>query len=188
MNVASQRGAIRPAGTGKVALAIVLISETVFFATLLAAYAALRGDVVWAVAHTLQRLAIPIANTVIFLASAYWAWQIQRRATNARRSTLTQLHVLTLALGVLFIAGQIYEFSHAGLRIDDQAFGGVFFALMGFHAVHVLAGMVVLALNVVRARSAHYSRGDAEAVEIGGLFWLYVVAVWLVLFAALYLV
>jgi len=95
--------------------------------------------------------------------------------------------LITLLLGLIFVTGQVYEFSHAGLRIDDQTFGGVFFTLMGFHAVHVLGGVVFLALNYVRARLGDFSSNRYEAVELGNLFWYYVAAIWLVLFAVLYL-
>ena len=93
-----------------------------------------------------------------------------------------------MLLGLLFVAGQIYEFSHAGLRIDDPAFGGVFFTLMGFHAIHVLAGVVFLTLNYLRAGLGDFSAERYEVVELGTLFWYYVTAVWFVLFAALYLI
>ena len=58
---------------------------------------------------------------------------------------------------------------------------------MSFHGLHVLAGMVMLTIGIVRARLSDFSAGDAGAIEIGSLFWYYVAAVWLVLFAALYL-
>ena len=73
------------------------------------------------------------------------------------------------------------------MRIDDQAFGGVFFTLMGFHGLHVLAGVVFLSINLARARLGDFSPARYDAVEIGTWFWYYVAAVWIVLFAALYL-
>jgi cytochrome c oxidase subunit 3 len=95
--------------------------------------------------------------------------------------------MLTLLLGLVFVTIQIYEFSHAGMRINDQAFGGVFFTLMGFHGLHVLAGVVFLIINLVRTRLGDFSPNRYEAVELGTWFWYYVTAVWVVLFGALYL-
>ena len=91
-------------------------------------------------------------------------------------------------LGLLFIVGQIYEFNHAGFQINDLAFGGVFFTLMGFHAVHVLAGVVFLILNMVRTILGDFSGRNHEAVVLGNWFWYYVTAVWIILFMALYLI
>ena len=174
--------------TGKIALLVVLASESVFFLTLLTAYVALRGQVTWDIPRTLERLAIPIGNTIILLGSVMAARRTEQIARSGRRGGLAGMQVLTLALGVAFVAGQIYEFTHAGMRIDDQAFGGVFFALMSFHGLHVLAGMVMLALGIVRARLTDFTARDAGAIEIGSLFWYYVATVWLILFCALYLI
>jgi cytochrome c oxidase subunit 3 len=174
--------------TGRIALLVTLGTETVFFLTLLVAYAAMRNEVNWSVPHNLARLTIPLVNTAILLVSAVVAWWSIKAIRDGRLPALRAGLTVTLLFGLIFVAGQIYEFSHAGLQIDDQTFGGVFFTLMGFHALHVLAGIVFLALNLARANLGDFSAGRHEAVELGSGFWYYVTAVWLVLFTALYLV
>jgi len=174
--------------TGKLALFITLGTESVFFVTLLVAYIALRDSVSWNVPHTLSRLTIPLVNTAVLFISTIVA---HAALTAIRRDNQTALRnnlLITLLLGLLFVAGQIYEFSHAGLQISDPSFGGVFFTLMGFHALHVLGGVVFLGLNYLRASLGDFSGNRYEAVELGSWFWYYVAAVWLVLFVALYLV
>jgi len=174
--------------TGRIALLITLGAETVFFITLLVAYAALRDEVSWNVQHTLTRLTIPLINTAVLLISAGMAWVSTNAIRQDKQAALRNGLLVTVILGLIFVAGQVYEFSHAGLQINDQSFGGVFFTLMGFHAVHVLAGVVFLVLNYMRANLGDFSAGRHEAVELGTLFWYYVTAVWFVLFAALYLI
>lgn len=174
--------------TGRIALLITLGTESVFFVTLLVAYIALRDSVTWNVPHTLSRLTIPLMNTGLLFISTVIA---ARSLTSIRRdnqNTLCSNLLITVFLGLLFVAGQVYEFSHSGLHISDPSFGGVFFTLMGFHAVHVLAGVVFLVLNYMRAGWGDFSVERHEAVELGVWFWYYVAAVWLVLFVALYLV
>jgi cytochrome c oxidase subunit 3 len=173
--------------TGKVALSIILTSESVFFATMLVAYIALRKQDSWPVEHTLARLTIPIANTAVLLFSAISAWRGTVSIRDGKTSGSQGWQMLTLLLGLVFVTIQIYEFSHAGMRINDQAFGGVFFTLMGFHGLHVLAGVVFLIINLVRTRLGDFSPNRYEAVELGAWFWYYVTAVWVVLFGALYL-
>jgi len=174
--------------TGRIALLVTLGAESVFFITLLVAYAALRDEVGWGVQHTLSRLAIPLINTVILVVSAIMAWVSTNAIRMNNQTALRNGLLITVILGLIFVAGQVYEFSHAGLQISDQSFGGVFFTLMGFHAVHVLAGVVFLILNYVRANLGDFSAERYETVELGTLFWYYVTAVWFVLFGALYLI
>ena len=174
--------------TGRIALLVTLGTESVFFITLLVAYAALRDQVNWNVPHTLTRLTIPLINSGILLVSALVAWWSGNVIRQDHRSALRSGLLVTLLLGLLFVAGQLYEFNHAGLRIDDQAFGGVFFTLLGFHAIHVLAGVVFLALNLIRANLGDFSAERHEAVELGNWFWYYVTVVWAVLFVALYII
>lgn len=174
--------------TGRIALLVTLGTESVFFLTLLVAYAALRDQVDWNVPHNLARLTIPLFNSGVLLASALVAWFSNRAIRHGQTDALRNGLLLTLLLGLTFVAGQAYEFQHAGLSIDDQAFGGVFFTLLGFHALHVLAGVFFLALLLVRAYLGDFSAGSHEGVELGVWFWYYVTAVWGVLFVALYLV
>ena len=174
--------------SGKLALLITLSTELVFFATVLVAYAALRDQVNWTLPHTLERLAFPLANSIILLASVLTIRWSENAIRRGKQSGLQSGLLVTLLLGLVFVAGQIFEFNHAGMRIDDPSFGGVFFTLIGFHAVHVLAGIVFLSLNLVRANLGDFTAEWHEAVVLGNWFWYYVTAVWIVLFIALYLI
>ena len=174
--------------TERIALLVILGIETVFFITVLTAYAALREQINWTVAHTLSRLEIPLVNSGILIISTIVGWSSVQAIRRDNRKGLKAGLLITLILGLVFIAGQIFEFSHAGLSIDDQAYGGVFFTLLGFHAIHVLAGVFFLALILVRALLGDFSSQDHEAVEIGTWFWFYVTIIWGVIFTALYLV
>jgi len=175
-------------GTGKVGLFIILASESVFFATLLVAYIALRGQTNWVMDRSLGRLIIPLLNTAILIFSAIPARLIIPNIRDGKQSTALTSMITTLILGLVFVIGQVYEFSHAGFHIDDQTFGGVFFTLMGFHALHVLAGEVFLIINAIRTRLGDFSSHNYSSLELSTWFWYYIIGVWLVLFAALYLI
>lgn len=174
------------ASTPKVTLAIVLLSETIFFGTLLASYAAMRTGTQLAMPDDAQLPGLPVANSLLLLFSILPAWwsAAPRHTSKDRVRWLS----FTLVLGVLFIAGQALEFTRSGMQINDARMGGVFFALMSFHGVHVLAGMLLMGINLVRARLGDFPDGRHDALEVGRLFWAYVTAVWIILFAALYLV
>ncbi len=188
MNSISTAPSMSRISTGRIALFIVLGAESVFFVTVLVAYAALRDQVTWDLPHTFARLQIPLMNTMILLISAILAGLSTRAIRQGKRQSMQNRLMITLSLGLVFVACQVYEFTHAGLHINDASFGGVFFTLLGFHAVHVLAGVVFLALNLIRAHLGDFTAEDHEPILLGTWFWYYVTAVWAVLFTALYLI
>jgi len=166
----------------------VLASETAFFGTLLMAYLYLSLSNSVTPQPALTRLIIPTINTAILLVSAGTAWLSNRSIRQGNVPALQRLLMITLALGLLFVAAQIYEFTRSGMLPDDREFGGVYFALIGFHALHVLAGVIVLVINLLRARLGDFSARRHIAVEMGTWFWFYVTGVWLVLFTVLFVV
>lgn len=178
----------KSAGTARLALAIALGAETVFFLIVLVAYVALRSQVPWPVEHAISRLAFPLFNTGILAVSVVTAWRSLANVRNGQGARLENWLIVTLLLGLLFIAGQIYEFNRAGLQVSDQTFGAIFFILIGFHALHVLAGVIFLAINSVRSHWGDFTAERHIAVELSTWFWYFVAAVWLVIFTALYLV
>ena len=173
---------------GQIALLITLVIEAVFFTTVLVAYIALRGQIAWDVPHTLARLQVPLLNTCILFASAFAVTRAEKSIRQGSESGLHRGLMVTVLLGLLFVIGQLYEFTNAGLRVNDPSIGGIFFTLLTFHAVHVLAGVVFLLLNLIRTTLGDFTQDRHEAVVLGAWFWYFVTAVWAVLFVALYLV
>jgi cytochrome c oxidase subunit 3 len=180
----------RPGDTSRLALLVVLASETIFFGTLLSAYFYLRASQAsWPLpTEPLDRLLLPAANTFLLLFSVLAVNLALRSIRQGNFTGLRTWLVATLLSGLVFVAGQIFDFTHSGMKINDQAFGGVFFTLMGFHAVHVLAGLVFISLILVRAFLGDFTHRRYLAVQVGAWFWDFIVGVWVVLFAALYLV
>lgn len=177
----------RAESTARLTLLVVLSSETILFGTLLMVYLFMRANRADDVFSERADVLVPILNTVVLLLSAGAAWWsanvIQRGHTEKLKTGL----LVTLVLGLVFVTGQVIEFSRSGMQPDDQAYGGVFFTLIGFHAVHVMIGVIILAINTVRAQLGDFNARQHIAVDVGTWFWYYVAGVWVVLFAALYL-
>ncbi len=180
----------RRRGTAGIALLVVLASETIFFGTLLSAYFFLRASLAtWPLGSiTLARLLVPAANTFLLLISALTMYLGLRSIRRNKVEALKAWLILTLAIGLVFVAAQVFEFNRSGMKITDQAFGGVFFTLIGFHAVHVIAGVIMLVLLLWRAFQGDFTARRHTAIQVGAWFWYFIVAVWVVLFSALYLV
>jgi len=63
-----------------------------------------------------------------------------------------------------------------------------YFAMTGFHALHVFGGIVVFALYYWKGISGRLSKDDESGIELLGLYWHFVDIVWIFLFPLLYLV
>ncbi len=96
--------------------------------------------------------------------------------------------VATAALGGLFLGGQVFEFTefvNEGLGFTANVSASSFYALTGFHGVHVAVGVIMLLSAVGYSMRKEL---NAEAVETLGLYWHFVDIVWVVIFAIVYLI
>jgi cytochrome c oxidase subunit 3/cytochrome o ubiquinol oxidase subunit 3 len=97
----------------------------------------------------------------------------------------------TAMLGLVFIGGQIYEFTtfvDEGLKFDTSTFSSSFFMLTGFHGAHVTAGILMLLSLVMISFFGRLQPGAARKVELIGLYWHFVDIVWVVIFMVVYLI
>jgi cytochrome c oxidase subunit III len=69
-----------------------------------------------------------------------------------------------------------------------QTFFGIYFAMTGLHALHVIAGLIVIAWLLVRSAKGHFSAEYHTPVHMVGLYWHVVDLVWIFLFPLLYLI
>jgi cytochrome c oxidase subunit III len=63
-----------------------------------------------------------------------------------------------------------------------------YFAMTGFHALHVFGGLVVFTIMLIMALRGRFGRQHESMVELTGLYWHFVDIVWIFLFPLLYLV
>lgn len=97
----------------------------------------------------------------------------------------------TAILGMVFIGGQIYEFTvfyNEGLGYTTNIFGSAFYTLTGFHGTHVSVGIVFLISLWAMSLRGRLGPDRAETVEIFGLYWHFVDIVWILIFTIVYLI
>ena len=133
---------------------------------------------------------IPAINTLILLTSGVtvtWAhWALKK---NNRTQLIAGLAV-TVALGILFLTLQAYEYVHAyhelGLTLGMGAYGATFFVLTGFHGFHVTIGTIMLMVILGRSIAGHFTADHHFAFEGVSWYWHFVDVVWLLLFVLVY--
>jgi cytochrome c oxidase subunit 3/cytochrome o ubiquinol oxidase subunit 3 len=106
------------------------------------------------------------------------------------RNAFLSLWFLTIALGGLFLYGTgrewyrlIYE---RGLTISTNLFGTTYYSLVGLHAFHVAAGLVMLSIVLLFTIAERVGNEQSARVEVLSLYWHFVDAVWVVVFVVVY--
>jgi len=174
-------------------MAVFLGAWVMTFAALFFAYSVVRSQAPsWPPPGTpaLPR-GLPGLNTLVLIASGL---ALRRSGVALRaRGGPPALRPLLVAgvLGLAFLAGQIAlwrAMSARGLTPGSGIYGSVFFALTGFHALHVLCGVVALAaLAVAIARGpAPRAAARARALRATRLYWDFVAAVWVLMYLSIY--
>lgn len=128
-------------------------------------------------------------RTVVLLASTVPAVVAERSARRGRRGLAVAGLVLTILMGSAFLAGHVDEYLTLWKDFDPStnAYGSVFYTITGFHALHVLVGLLALTFLVWRLLLGHYRDGHSEPVDNGILYWHFVDVVWVFVYSSLYL-
>ena len=177
--------------TPLVGMLLFIASEVMFFGGLFATYFNARASVgaeAWGPpGHGHLDLPLAAVLTAILIASSFTmqfgVWAIRRGDTGKLRLWT----MITLGLGILFLAGQLYDYSQLGFGIRDGPFGTVFYTLTGFHGAHVFGGVVGLTILLARATRGQFSANNHVAVEAVSVYWHFVDVVWIAVFSTIYL-
>jgi len=155
-----------------IGMALFLMAETMLFAGLISTSMVLRATTRqgWNV-DALPKLPLWIsaANMAVLLTSGWLLWGRQLKGA--------------VALGTIFVAVQGAEWSRVlmyGIRSGASVYAGVFYTLIGTHALHVIAGLACL---MWAARKSD----NALAVRVCSMYWFFVVIVWPILYWLVYL-
>ncbi len=103
--------------------------------------------------------------------------------------TVLRWLLVTALYGVTFLAVQGYEWVRLvrfGLGVSGT-YGSTFYTLIGTHALHVLGAVVWLLVVLALARRGRFSARGHAGVQVFGMYWHFVVGLWVVLFGLVYL-
>lgn len=181
-----------------------LASELMFFAGLFAMYFTLRGQApeVWAAETVKLNVVFAAINTSILVLSSFTAqagvWAAERfqpsrtgSLLDMRRWGMNEWMTLTYIMGAVFIGGQMFEYAELiqhGLTISSSPYGSVFYLTTGFHAIHVIGGLVAFLILLGRSFSAkRFGHKEATTAIVTSYYWHFVDVVWIALFIVVYL-
>ena len=92
----------------------------------------------------------------------------------------------TIGFGLVFLIIKTYEYTGKiihGHTITDNLFWSFYYTMTGLHALHVIGGMVIMALISFDIRKGY----NFQRVELIGIYWHFVDLVWIFLFPLFYI-
>ncbi len=167
-----------------------LIADGMTFAGFFAAYLTFKAvnpllpDAIYEL-----ELPLPTLNTILLLVSSA-TFHRAGKALHQKNSKLCQQWlIITAGLGLAFLISQMFEYFTLPFGLTDNLYASTFYALTGFHGLHVTLGTLMILIVWWQARSpggriTNENRFPLEAAE---LYWHFVDGIWVILFIILYL-
>jgi cytochrome c oxidase subunit III len=184
--VANRFGINPPFWWGMIMLVLI---ESVVFASLISTYFYLRyNSLTWPQGPIEPPdLLLPTINAFILFASSI-PMAIADRAI--KRGDVAKLKiglVICFVMGTVFLVLKYIEYS--GLNYDwaSNAYGSIVWTITGFHSAHVASLLIKTAVVGVLAFQGYFNERRNAGVEANGLYWHFVVAVWVPLYLTLYI-
>jgi cytochrome c oxidase subunit 3 len=170
-------------------LATFLVADGMTFAGFFAAYLTFRAVNPLPEGSTYElELLLPSINTVLLLVSSFTFHRAGKECRANRLSAARNWLLLTGALGLAFLAGQMVEYFTLPFGLTDNLFASTFYALTGFHGLHVTLGAICIAIVALQTRpGGAISAQNHFGLEAAELYWHFVDGIWVVLYGIIYL-
>jgi cytochrome c oxidase subunit 3 len=196
----------KQAHAARLGMWVFLGSEVLFFSGLFALYTAYRTEHPHGfgvgVAH--NTLAWGSVNTAVLLVSSYTVALAVHMLRGGRRRASALLIGATIALGLLFLgikAGEYEKHFSEGIYpggwgqffqengdAGTKMFFTLYYCMTGLHALHVFAGMCVLALLLAKVLRRDIGEWAPHPLEVGAVYWHLVDVIWIFLWPLFYLI
>jgi len=181
-----------------------LVTEIMFFGGLFTAYIVYRTLHPAAFVEASHELDITMGaiNTAVLICSSLtMVLAVDAASKGSQKNTVLYL-VLTIVLGAVFLGIKAVEYHEKFVKhhvpgpsfqfegpeaAHAQLFFSLYFGMTGLHALHMVIGMVLLAILAVRAQAGRFGSDYYTPIDMTGLYWHFVDIVWIFLFPLLYL-
>ncbi len=185
----------------KLGMWVFLLSEIMFFSSLIGAYIVLRFAHPDHFAEPGAVLNVPLTafNTFMLICSSVTMVKAFAAIEHGDQAGLRKWLLATIVLGAAFVGIQIFEYQelwgHGFVPMAAQysagggaLYGTTFYTMTGFHGAHVTIGVLCLMFTAWKAFRGDYDESNYAGVEIMGLYWHFVDLVWIILFTIVYLI
>jgi heme/copper-type cytochrome/quinol oxidase subunit 3 len=195
----------------KLGMWVFLLSEVMFFTSLIGSYVILRFAHPEHFGAPGQILNVPLTalNTFFLICSSVTMVKAFAAIQAGDQRGLKLWLLATILIGALFVGIQAVEYTllssehfvpvadsyaplgrgvEEGPVVGGPLYGATFYTMTGFHGAHVSIGVLCLIFTWVKSLRGGYTRESHAGVEILGLYWHFVDLVWIILFTIVYLI
>jgi cytochrome c oxidase subunit III len=186
----------------KIGMWLFLFTELILFGGMFLVYAVYRfmhpGEFQLA-AQELDTF-VGTVNTIILLTSSLTVAMAIAAIRQDRKGLAMMLVAITIVLALAFLVNKYFEWGHKfALGLYPRSpellsrpqgeilYFGLYYTMTGLHALHVIIGMVVLAVSFVGISRGSINSHAYVRLEVGGLYWHLVDIIWIFLFPLFYL-
>jgi cytochrome c oxidase subunit 3 len=136
---------------------------------------------------------LPLWNTIVLLTSSVTCHIAHTGILAGNKAKFNLWLGITVALGIIFVGLQALEYyeayAHYGLTLNSGIYGSTFFMLTGFHGFHVMMGMIMLLVQLLRSLiGKQFTAEDHFGFEASSWYWHFVDVVWVFLFIFVYII
>jgi len=175
---------------GIVGMACLILAESAIFIVFVIAYVYYLGKSLSGPTPR-EVLDIPYVATVCLLSSSLTVHAAVSALRKSRVGASAAWLAATILLALVFLGYTAKEWYDLivldHLTIKTNLFGTTFYSLVGLHATHVVVGLLMLSVAMVAGLRGAMNEHHAEKLEVLSLYWHFVDAVWVVVFAVVYL-
>jgi len=176
------------AANSKFGFIVFLLSESVIFLSFFVGYVVYKTTAIdwYPPGVTGLEVSAPRLNTIVLVSSSFVIYVAERYLHDKKLWGFRLFLLATIAMGSFFLYGQLVEWRSLTFGFTSGLFGGTFYLLTGFHGLHVLTGILLQAVMMIRSfLPGNYDNGFF-GVEATSLFWHFVDVIWIILFVLIY--
>lgn len=164
-----------------------IATEAALFAYLLFSYYYLYSQTTNPWPPELPSLKLALPNTVILIASSVVIWWGERGIKRGNQRQLLIGLGGALVMSMVFLILQIVEWGAKPFSFSTNAYSSLYFTITGFHLMHVVVGVLMLAALFFWSWLRLMSAERHAPISIGAIYWYFIDVVWLTVFSTFYI-
>jgi cytochrome c oxidase subunit III len=189
--------------TASIGMWIFIVSEMMIFSALFVAFAVYRltSPHPFDLGSGEMELTLGTINTILLVCSSFTMALAVYNAESGNQRWLVLFLLITMFIGCLFVGIKLTEyydhfrdhkvpalwFHYAGSSAGKvQMFFVFYFIMTGLHVIHLLVGLGLLLVMVIRSLAGAFTPEYHTPILMTGVYWSFVDVIWVFLYAIFY--